>query len=609
MAAKRHGSKVSTVWNYFHKDDEEMATCLVGCCRAKIKHSKNTSNLLKHLKCKHIQEHDKCLEERRVDKQNKKSKYATNQGEHSLQPTLTQTIDRSTSYPRESTRRRKIEDALISMIVTDMQPSSIVEDKGFRNFVKTVDSRYELPSRRTIMRSILPDKYQKVKEEVRKELDATVNLALTTDIWTSRQTQSYCCVTVHYITDTWCLKSAVLETFEFNCDHTADNIASKLHTVATSWGIDEKVVCVVTDNASNMVSGISKTGWRHLPCFAHTLNLIVQDSIKKNSELSEIQNKYKEVVSHFHRSVKSSDKLKEVQQQLSLPEQKLIQEVPTRWNSTYLMLERFHQQFEAITTALCLLGQNQLCLAADEKEKIKSVLTYLKPFLDATEDISGETYVSVSMIIPLTKLLQQQYHLTRSSSTLATTLSSELCRRFLSIESAYVTAVTTLLDPRFKKIPFRDQSALENTIRRITQELAAMQIATQDTNDHNSNTTGDLSGSSEDQPSSSSLWAAFDKQVTESSSRRTTTSDAMIELRRYFEESNIERKKNPLNWWKENEIRFPKLQALAKKYLCIPGSSVPSERLFSKAGQLVSERRSRLKPKHIDMMLFLNQNL
>ena len=67
-----------------------------------------------------------------------------------------------------------------------------------------------------------------------------------------------------------------------------------------------------------------------------------------------------------------AEKLKEVQRQLSLLEQKLIQEVSTHWNSTYLMVDRFHQQFELITTALCLLGQNHLCLAGDEKEKVKS---------------------------------------------------------------------------------------------------------------------------------------------------------------------------------------------------------------------------------------------
>ena len=125
------------------------------------------------------------------------------------------------------------------------------------------------------MQNILPEKYQCIKQKVKKELDES------TDIWTSRQTQSYCRVTVQFITDTWHLKSAALETFEFNCDHTAENITLKLNTVATKWGLNNKVVCVVTDNASNMLSAISQTGWRYLPWFAHTSNLIVQDSIKK----------------------------------------------------------------------------------------------------------------------------------------------------------------------------------------------------------------------------------------------------------------------------------------------------------------------------------------
>ena len=104
-------------------------------------------------------------------------------------------------------------------------------------------------------------------------------------------------MTSHFITGDWKLQSAVLETFEFNTDHTASNIAANLKRVANDWGIDEKVVCVVTDNASNMTAAIAQTGWRHLPCFAHTLNLVVQESIKSDDELLHIQYRCKDVVS------------------------------------------------------------------------------------------------------------------------------------------------------------------------------------------------------------------------------------------------------------------------------------------------------------------------
>lgn len=53
---------------------------------------------------------------------------------------------------------------------------------------------------------------------------------------------------------------------------------------------------------------------------------------------------------------------------------------------------------------------------------------------------------------------------------------------------------------------------------------------------------------------------------------------------------------------------FSILQCCAKKILCTPATSVPSERIFSKAGIVVSDRRSRIKPKNVDMLIFLNQN-
>ena len=42
-------------------------------------------------------------------------------------------------------------------------------------------------------------------------------------------------------------------------------------------------------------------------------------------------------------------------------------------------------------------------------------------------------------------------------------------------------------------------------------------------------------------------------------------------------------------------------------YFGVPGTSVLSERLFSKAGEVVAARRSNIKPKNVDMILFFKQ--
>lgn len=56
------------------------------------------------------------------------------------------------------------------------------------------------------------------------------------------------------------------------------------------------------------------------------------------------------------------------------------------------------------------------------------------------------------------------------------------------------------------------------------------------------------------------------------------------------------------------ENTYPNLSKLAFKYLSIVATSVPSERLFSKAGDILTEKRNRLKGKHLSKLLFL-QNI
>ncbi|KAG8236720.1 hypothetical protein J437_LFUL014215 [Ladona fulva] len=67
--------------------------------------------------------------------------------------------------------------------------------------------------------------------------------------------------------------------------------------------------------------------------------------------------------------------------------------------------------------------------------------------------------------------------------------------------------------------------------------------------------------------------------------------------------------KDPLNFWYKYEVNMPLVSKMAKKYLCIPTTSVPSERLFSKAGQICSDLRSRIKSTKVDKLLSINSNI
>jgi hypothetical protein len=48
---------------------------------------------------------------------------------------------------------------------------------------------------------------------------------------------------------------------------------------------------------------------------------------------------------------------------------------------------------------------------------------------------------------------------------------------------------------------------------------------------------------------------------------------------------------------------------IARKYLCIVATSVPSEQLFSTAGNIVSEKRACLLPENVNKLVFLHVNL
>ena len=114
----------------------------------------------------------------------------------------------------------------------------------------------------------LKERYAAMKHRLQESFRYCDNLALTSDIWTSRTTQAYVTVTAHYISDNWNIRSYVLCTCQMPERHTGANIATRLREVAEAWNIDdEHVSAVVTDNVSYMSVAVDTLEWYHLPCF------------------------------------------------------------------------------------------------------------------------------------------------------------------------------------------------------------------------------------------------------------------------------------------------------------------------------------------------------
>lgn len=82
---------------------------------------------------------------------------------------------------------------------------------------------------------------------------------------------------------------------------------------------------------------------------------------------------------------------------------------------------------------------------------------------------------------------------------------------------------------------------------------------------------------------------------------------SLLRVEAYCKAPSLTLTEDPLKWWRVHEVTFPLFSQLSKRYLCIPG--VSAERVFSTAGDVVTAKRSTLKPEHVDQLVFLKKNL
>jgi hypothetical protein len=309
--------------------------------------------------------------------------------------------------------------------------------------------------------------YREAAASLREILSSADKVAITTDAWTALTTESYVTVTVHFFSD-WVLQSAILQTRSMPERHTAENMAHVLQAAVDHWGIAGKVAACVHDNASNILLANSRyLEWESHRCFAHTLQLAINDGFKLGS-VSTVVGGASRLVSHFHHSTVATEALKGKQAEQNLPQHRLIQHVKTRWNSIYDMFERLLEQRWALAAVLSDRGFTKLTdartleLADASWHVMEELLPVLKSLKCATTALCGETELSISMVHPITATLLSRYlrptegespKVREFKGKVAESLSSRIEPE--NTDTAQKAAlVASFLDPRNKNLRF-----------------------------------------------------------------------------------------------------------------------------------------------------------
>lgn len=620
--------KSSDIWNFFTVDLDYYAKCNI--CKKKISFKTTNSNMRKHMKSNHptvaiVLNKNVEYSEMETDLTGNN---ATNDPTPSTSAKVVLDLKQPTQQKISSFIPRKlgvssnkiITDKLLTMFTKDYQPFRMVEDRGFNDFVKALNPSYEIPNRHTISKSLIPARYEELLLKCRSLVAKARKVCVTTDCWTSVNTESFIGVTAHFIDENFKMTSILLACEVLPVQHTSLNLAEALRQIARDWNIEEKITLAVSDNAANIKSAITKElGWKFFGCFAHSINLVVTDGLTVSAEINSLISKIKAIVSHFKRSTTSNQRFIDMQKNSGKEPLKLLQDVATRWNSTFYMLKRFVDLEEYIKSTIAVIDKDLPILTQEEWKTCHQLCKVLKPFEEVTKTISGEKYATGSLVIPLSNglkavcqnLLKMEFN--KNVRLVVEKLNASLIERFKNVELSNTLAFCTFLDPRFKLLPFSEEYFAVNlkkkVIGMVTSTILEMQsnkekptVAERETeqsgNDGNSDTDEELS-----------VWGAFKKTVSSNvKPKSTANSQAIIEVQRYLECDLVSRSKNPCEWWSKNKYYYPILSDIFRDMFCALATSVPCERLFSKAGQIITERRNRINSKKASMLIFLNSN-
>ncbi|XP_065658592.1 zinc finger BED domain-containing protein 4-like [Hydra vulgaris] len=282
----------------------------------------------------------------------------------------------------------------------------------------------------------------------------------------------------------------------------------------------------------------------------------------------------------------------------------LKNDVATRWNSTFYMLERILHLKPAIAGTLLKLPSSGIEFSREDWNICEKVVTILGIFEEATKLLSGSESCN-SSCIPIVTTIIQSLETTSGDDDMITmqqAMKTAMEIRFLNMEKTEHYSIATLLDPRFKHYFFRSQDACHAAKKSILTQLDSFLPSLNEPKPISKGTS--LTGFSNLMKNIIAQSQATTNQSSNSRLTKEVLNDSLdsqifsdcLDFCKIYEKNSSGRVKLAL-------------AKIAKKFLTPPPTSTDVERLFSTAGDILTNERNRLLPENLEKLLFCRENL
>ena len=465
-------------------------------------------------------------------------------------------------------------------------------------------------------------------------------VCLTTDTWTSIQNFNYMSLTVHFIDCHWTLQKKIIKFCKIT-DHKGETIGKALEAAIKEWGLTQ-VLTVTIDNASSndVALGHLKTYLReanktilggeclHVRCAAHILNLIVTDGLR---DLHDSIARVRTAVRWVRSSPSRLDKFKVAARSAGLTSKRgLCTDMPTRWNSTFLMLEAAQEYKLAFT----LLGDEDIQYVKyfddhgglgkpveDDWEIVTNFVEFLRLFYDVTMRLSGTLYPTSNIVCQQICRVKEELddmvaggHIRMREMSLI--MRTKYDKYWGDLTKANILLyVAVVFDPRYKLDGMIFGLGL--AYGQVWAELIAARVRETLTRLFDEFSTlrgGNIAAPTPTPSASSSQFPEVEvgkRRRLEWGERYEQTPflrssiEAQPEIDRYLaaEILPFSRDFDILSWWKVNAVKYPILGEIARTLLAIPVSTVASESAFSTGGRVLDSFRSSLAPATVEALI------